>query len=324
MVRVSARAAITTAALLLAAITTTAAQDYPVRPITMVVPYPAGALTDAGARLPRDAMSAALGQPVVIENRPGAGGTTGAAFVANAAPDGYTLLTTVSAPMTLNRFLQKNFPYDPLTAFAPVSLVAESYLLFAVHPSLPVQTMAEFIDYARKNPGKLAYGTSGIGSAHHIAGELLKRKTGIDMVHVPYKGGAPSMQDLIAGNIPVAFATPPAALPQAQAGRIRVLATTRAERIPDLPDVPTIAETVPGVVTMSWIGLFAPAATPNPIVDRLNVAVAKAIADPNVIAAFKLQGLAAKSSTPLELRGRVKSEIELWGPIVSSLGIAVE
>src|SRR5262245_2479713 len=279
MARTSARAGAIAGALLIAIGAPGAAQDYPARTITMVVPFPAGALTDAGARLPRDAMSAALGQPLVIENRPGAGGTTGAAFVANAAPDGYTLLTTVSAPMTLNKFLQKNFPYDPLTAFAPVSLVAESYLLFAVHPSLPVRTMAEFIDYARKNPGKLAYGTSGIGSAHHIAGELLKQKTGIDMVHVPYKGGAPSMQDLVAGNIPVAFATPPVALPQAHAGRIRVLATTRAERIPDLPDVPTISETVPGVVTMSWIGVFAPAAMPIQIVDRLNAAVATAVAN---------------------------------------------
>jgi tripartite-type tricarboxylate transporter receptor subunit TctC len=141
---------------------------------------------------------------------------------------------------------------------------------------------------------------------------------------VPYKGGAPSMQDLIAGNILVAFATPPAALPQAQAGRIRVLATTRAERIPDLPDIPTIAETVPGVVTVSWLGLFAPAATPAPIVDRLNTTAAKALANPDVIAAFKPQGLTAKSSTPAELRERVKSEIEVWGQVVSSLGIAVE
>ncbi len=300
------------------------AQDYPSRPITMIVPYPPGALTDAGARLPRDALSAALGQPIIIENRGGAGGTTGAAFVANANPDGYTLMTSVSAPITMNKFMQRNFPYDPATAFAPVSLLAESYLLLVVHPSLPVNSLAEFIDYARRNPGKLAYGSSGVGSAHHIAGELLKQKTGIDMVHVPYKGGAPSMQDLIAGNILVAFATAPAALPQMQAGKIRALATTRAGRVPELPDIPAIAETVPGVTTVSWLGLFAPAGTPRPIVDRLNGAAVQAIADPTVVAAFKLQGLTARSSTPAELQERIKSELELWGQVVPALGIAVQ
>jgi tripartite-type tricarboxylate transporter receptor subunit TctC len=302
----------------------TAAPDYPTRPITMVVPFPPGAATDAVARLSRDALSTALGQPIVIENRGGAGGTTGAAFVANANPDGYTLLTTVGAPMTMNKFMQRNFPYDPVAAFAPISLLAESYLLLVVHPSLPVYSMAEFIAYARRNPGKLAYGSSGVGSAHHIAGELLKQKTGIDMVHVPYKGGAPSMQDLIAGNILVAFATAPAALPQIEAGRIRALATTRAERIPDLPDIPAIAETVPGVVTLSWAGLFAPAATPTPIVDRLNAAVTKAVTSADVVASFKLQGLTARSSTPAELRARVESELELWGHVIPALGIAAE
>jgi tripartite-type tricarboxylate transporter receptor subunit TctC len=301
-----------------------AAPDYPTRPITMVVPFPPGALTDAVARLSRDALGTALGQPVVIENRGGAGGTTGAAFVANANPDGYTLLTAVSAPITMNKFMQRNFPYDPLTAFAPVSLLAESYLLLVVHPSLPVHSTAEFIAYARGNPGKLAYGSSGVGSAHHIAGELLKQKTGIDMVHVPYKGGAPSMQDLIAGNIPVAFATAPAALPQIEAGRIRALATTRAERIPELPDIPTIAETVPGVTTLSWAGLFAPAATPAPVVGRLNAAAVKAVATPDVVASFKLQGLTARSSTPAELRARIESELVQWARIIPALGIAAE
>jgi tripartite-type tricarboxylate transporter receptor subunit TctC len=224
----------------------------------------------------------------------------------------------------MNKFMQRNFPYDPLTAFAPVSLLAESYLLLVVHPSLPVHSTAEFIAYARRNPGKLAYGSSGVGSAHHIAGELLKQKTGIDMVHVPYKGGAPSMQDLIAGNILVAFATAPAALPQIEAGRIRALATTRAERIPDLPDIPTIAETVSGVVTVSWAGLFAPVATPAPIVERLNAAAVKAVAAPDVVAAYKLQGLTARSSTPAELRARVESELVQWGHIIPALGIAAE
>src|SRR3990170_1367584 len=189
------------------------AQDYPTRTITLIVPFPPGGSTDAVARLARDGLSEALGQPIVIDNRGGAGGTTGAAFVANSSPDGYTLLSTTSAPLTMNKYMQKNYPYDPLTAFAPISLTAESYLLMAVHPSLPVRNIPEFIDYAKKNPGKLSFGSAGVGSAHHIAGELIKQKTGIDMVHVPYKGGGPAIQDLIAGNIPVSFGTAPALLP---------------------------------------------------------------------------------------------------------------
>src|SRR4051794_26463971 len=239
-----------------------AAQDYPNRPITIVAPFPPGASTDSIARLLREGMSAELGQPIIIENRGGAGGTTGSAMVAASTPDGYTLLLPASASLTMNRIMQKNYPFDPRTALAGISFVAESTLFLVVHPSLPVHNVAERIDYARKNPGKLSYGSSGVGSGHHIAGELLKQKTGIDMVHVPYKGGSPAMQDLIAGNIPVSFATAPAAFPQMAAGKVRVLASTRAQRDPDYPDIPTIAETVPGIASISWFGLFAPAGTP--------------------------------------------------------------
>src|SRR5436190_11629905 len=178
-----------------------AAQTYPTRPITLIVPFPPGASTDAIARLIRDGMSAQLGQPIVIENRGGAGGTTGSAAVATSAPDGYTLLLPASASLTMNRYMQKNYPFDPRTALRGISFVAESTLFLVVHPSLPVHRTAEFIEYAKKNPGRLSYGSSGVGSGHHVAGELLKQKTGIDMVHVPYKGGGPAMQDLIAGVI---------------------------------------------------------------------------------------------------------------------------
>ena len=247
-----------------AACTATQAQTYPSRPITIVAPFPPGASTDFIARLLRDPLAEALGQPIVVENRPGAGGTTGTAAVASAAPDGHTLLVCVNAPVTMNVYMQKNFPFDPKTALAPIVTAADVLMLLAVNAAVPAKSVAELIDYAKANAGKkLSYGSAGIGSAHHIAGELLKQKTGIDMMHVPYRGGGPAIQDLVAGHIPISFGTSPAVLPQAAAGTIRISRWPRTKRSPMLPDVPTVDETVPGVVTLTWVGLFAPAGTPQ-------------------------------------------------------------
>jgi tripartite-type tricarboxylate transporter receptor subunit TctC len=301
------------------------AQTYPTRPVTIVAPYPPGASTDFTARLVRDALAEALGQSVVVENRPGAGGTTATAGVTNAAPDGHTLLVTVNAPITMNVYLQKNFPFDPKTALTPIVTVAEVMLALAVNSSVPVTTVAELIDYAKKNVDKkLSYGSAGIGSAHHIAGELLKQKTGIQLTHVPYRGGGPIMQDLVAGHIPIGFGTTPAVLPQAAAGKVRILALVETKRSPDLPDIPIVAETVPGVVTATWLGLFAPAGTPRPIVERLNRIVNDALKRPDFIAKLKPQGASALGGTPDELRQRVMSELESWGRIIPSIGIQPE
>jgi len=297
------------------------ADAYPSKPITLLVPFPPGASTDATARLLRDSLSKELNQTVIVENHGGAGGTIGTAMVANAAPDGYTLLVTVSAPITTNKFIQKNVPYDPIGSFVPVSLLAESALFLAVNPTLPVHSVAELIDYAKKNPGKLSYGTAGIGSAHHIAGQMLNEKAGIDMVHVPYPGGGPAIQDLIANHIPVAFGTAPAVLPQADAGLVRIIGTTRYARFPERPDIPAISETVPGVVTITWLGLFAPAHTPQPIIDRLNGAVRKALLDPDLVAKFKLEGMIAKASSSDELENQIKQEIAMWSDIIPRMGI---
>jgi len=303
----------------------TQAQTYPTRPITIVVPYPPGASTDFTARLLRDPLAEALGQTVVIDNRPGAGGTTGAAAVANAAPDGHTLLVSVNAPLTMNVYMQKNFPFDPKTALAPIMTAADVVLALAVNASLPVKTVPELIDYAKKNADKkLSYGSAGIGSAHHIAGELLKQKTGIQLTHVPYRGGAPAIQDLVAGHIPISFGTTPAVLPQANAGTIRILALVEAARSPDMPDVPTVAETVPGVVTATWVGLFAPAGTPKPIIERLNKIAVEAFKRPDVIAKLKQQGATAIAGSPEELGQRMKAELESWGRIIPSIGIQPE
>jgi tripartite-type tricarboxylate transporter receptor subunit TctC len=300
------------------------AQGYPTRPITIVAPYPPGASTDFMARLLRDPMSEALGQPIVVDNRPGAGGTTATAGVAAAAPDGYTLLFTVNAPVTMNKFLQKSYPIDPKTAFAPVVSAAEVLLALVVHSSLPVKTVPELIAYAKQHPGKLSYGTAGIGSAHHIAGELLKQKTGIDMQHVPYRGGGPAIQDLVAGHIAVAFGTTPAVIPHVQSGAIRMLALAEAKRDPDMPDVPTVDETVPGVITGTWVGLLAPAGTPQPIIDKLNKAAVDALKRPDVIAKMKLQGAKPVGSTPGELARLINTELDHWGKVIPSIGIQPE
>jgi tripartite-type tricarboxylate transporter receptor subunit TctC len=300
------------------------AQEYPNRAITLIVNFPPGGSTDAMARIIREPLSQALGQNIVIDNRGGAGGTTGAAAVANAKPDGYTLLLSVNSALTTNRFLQKNFPFDPKTAFAPITLTSDVALVFSVHPSLPVHDVGELIEYAKKNPGKLAYGSAGIGSSHHILGELMKQKAGIDMVHVPYRGGAPLMQDLIAGNVKVAFNTLPTALPQAQVGSIRIIAAAEKTRLPELPDTPTIDETVPGVINVGWNGLLAPAGTPTQIIDKLNAAAVRALKAPDVLAKMKLQGLHMMSSTPAEFANLIVREVDHWAKVIPLIGIQPE
>jgi tripartite-type tricarboxylate transporter receptor subunit TctC len=301
-----------------------AAQDYPNRPVTLIVNFPPGGSTDTMARIIREPLSQALGQSIIIDNRGGAGGTTGAAAVANAKPDGYTLLLSANSPLTTNRYLQRNFPFDPKTAFAPITLTSDVALVLAVHPSLPVRDVPELIEYARKNPGKLAYASPGIGSSHHICGELIKQKAGIDMVHVPYRGGALAMQDLIAGNVKVGFNTLPVALPQAQVGSIRIIAAAEKTRLPELPDTPTIDETVPGVVNAGWNGLLAPAGTPAPIIDKLNALTVAALKMPDVVAKMKLQGLHVMSSTPAEFAALIAREVDHWASVLPLIGIQPE
>lgn len=300
------------------------AQDYPNRPITMLVGFPPGGSTDAAARILQDPLSQALGQQIVIDNRGGAGGTTAAAQAANAAPDGYTLLFTVNASLTMNKFMQKNYPIDPKTAFAPIALANDVVLVLAVNSALPVKSVAELIDYAKKNPGKLSYGSSGVGSGHHICGELLKQKTGIDMVHVPYRGGGPAIQDLVAGQIQVSFGTLPAILPHVASGKIRIIAAAEKKRIPELPDVPTIEETIPGVANIGWAGLLAPQGTPKPIVDKLNQVTNDALKQPAVIEKLKVQGLHTMSSTPAEFGKLISEETDYWGKVIPSIGISPE
>jgi tripartite-type tricarboxylate transporter receptor subunit TctC len=301
-----------------------AAQSYPSRPINMIVGFPPGGSTDAAIRILQDPMSQTLGQQIVIDNRSGAGGTVGAAAVANAKPDGYTLLYTVNAALTMNMYMQKNFPFDSKKAFAPVGVASDVVLALAVNAKMPIHTVQELIDYARKNPGKLSYGSSGVGSGHHICGELLKQKTGIDMVHVPYRGGAPAVQDLVAGNIPVAFGTLPALLPHVASGSIRIIASAEKGRLAEFPDLPAVNEIVPGVYNIGWSGLLAPAGTPKPIVDKLNAAMNEALKRPDVKEKMKIQGLVPISDTPEQFASLISNEIDYWGKVIPSIGIQAE
>jgi tripartite-type tricarboxylate transporter receptor subunit TctC len=299
--------------------------NWPTRPITIVVPFPPGAAADFGGRLVRDVLEEQLGQPVVVENRPGATGTVGSAIVARAAPDGYTLLVTVNAPITMNMQMQKSFPFDPAKAFVPIIRIADVIQVLAVNSNLPIHTIRDLIDYGKKNSDKkINYGSSGVGSAHHLAGELLKQKTGLDLAHVPYRGGGPAMQDLIAGHIPIAFSSTPAALPQAQAGTIRIIGLAEEKRSPDLPNVPTISETVPGVITYTWVGVFAPAGTPQPIVARINKIVSDAIKKPEILAKMKVQGIAVAGGSSEDFASTIRTELDYWAKVVPSIGIKPE
>ena len=259
------------------------AQDYPSRPVKIVVPYPAGGSNDIVARLVAQKLSERSGQNFLVENRGGAGGNVGAEAVAGSEPDGYTLLLTAPPPLTINAALYKNLAFDPARAFAPVALIASVPIVLAVHPSLGAKDVKELIALPRAKPGTINFGSSGIGTTNHLAGELLKSKAGIDIVHVPYKGAAPAMNDLVAGHIPMMFDNIPAVLPQVGAKAINAIAVAGASRAAALPDVATVAEQgIEGFEASAWFGLVAPAKTPAPVLAKLQSDVAAILQMPDV------------------------------------------
>jgi tripartite-type tricarboxylate transporter receptor subunit TctC len=245
------------------------AQEYPSRPVKIIVPFPAGGSNDIIARIVAQKLTERCGQTFLVENRGGAGGNIGAEAVATSEPDGYTLLLTAPPPLTINSSLYKNLPFDPAKSFAPVALIASVPIVLMVHPSLNVKNVAGLIALAKQKPGTLNFGSSGVGSTNHLAGELLKSMAGIDIVHVPYKGAAPAMNDLLAGTIPFMFDNMPAALPQVKGKLVNAIAVAGEQRASALPDVPTVAETMPGFKVSAWFGLVAPAKTPEPALKRL-------------------------------------------------------
>jgi tripartite-type tricarboxylate transporter receptor subunit TctC len=299
------------------------ADDYPSRPITLVVPYAAGGGLDVLARTLALQLDKQLGKPVVVENRPGAGTTIGAAAVAKAAPDGYTIMLGTSSAFAINVTLRKKLPYDPAKDFVPIALVANAPFMLLVNPSVPVHLLPELIKYVKERPNKLSYGSAGPGSPQHLSMELLKTMTGMEIVHVPYKGDAPALTDLVAGHIPMMFGEPTPILPLIKDNKVRALAVSASTRLPKMPDIPTVSEAgVPGFNFVSWQMIVAPTGTPAPIVDKLHTSV-KAVLDlPEIKAEFARTARISVDYPPVdELQRYMKSEIVRMGKIVEKAGL---
>lgn len=299
------------------------AEPYPDKPIKLVIPFAPGGSVDIVGRILAQSLGEELKQSIVVENRAGAGGNIGFEAVAHARPDGYTLLMA-SSNLAVNVSLYRTIGYDPLKDFAPISLVALQPNVLMVHPSLPVKTVSELIAYAKANPGKLNFGSSGIGASQHLAAELFKSRTGVDMVHVPYKGGGPAMADLVGGRIQLMFETIPSSMSYVKSGQLRAIAVTTEERSAQLPDVPTVQETVTGFVSRGWLGVAAPAGTPQPIVDRLSGAIHKVIALPEVTKRLMDLELQVKVSTPAAFASFIASEVKDFHTLITDAKIPVE
>jgi tripartite-type tricarboxylate transporter receptor subunit TctC len=303
----------------------TGALAWPTKPVTFIVPYPPGGGTDVIARILQEPLSKQLGEPIVIENRGGAGGSLGTGVAARATPDGYTLLFTLSSH-SINPVIYPKLPYDTERDFRPVSLVASLPQLFAVNPATPYKTFAQLVTYMKQNPGRLDYASVGIGSPSHIAGELLKMRLNGYMVHIPYRGGGPAVAAAMAGDVPLLIVSIPAAMSQVRAGRLRPLAVSTLKRTSILPDVPTVAEAtgLKDYEVDSWYGVFAPVKVPDEVIVRMNKEIATAVSRPEIRARLLEQGAEGVSSTPERLGQIVSHEIEQWRAVVKRANIEGE
>jgi tripartite-type tricarboxylate transporter receptor subunit TctC len=301
------------------------AQRYPVKPIRLIVPYPPGGPTDLVGRSLGQKLTEAWGQQVVVENRAGAASAIGTEVAARSAADGYTLLLGTSAGFCINPALGGKLPYDPERDFAPVSLLVINPQILVVHPSLPVHTLKALIALAKSRPGQLNYASVGNGSPAHLGMEMLKSMTGIDMLHVPYKGTAPAVTDILAGHVSLMFNSMPSVLPQARSGKLRGIAVGSARRSPAAPDIPTVAESgVPGFEYVTWYGLFVPANTPRDVVNRLHAQVVKILAEPELSQRFANQGAEPSSSTPDQLAQYRRAEFERWRKLIAAMNLRLE
>jgi tripartite-type tricarboxylate transporter receptor subunit TctC len=302
-----------------------AAQDYPNRPITLVVPFPPGGSTTIVARTVSDKMSEALGQSIVIDNRGGAGGTVGTRAVSKSAPDGYTILLGYTGTLAIGPTLYGNVGYDPRKDFEAIGRIGTAPNTLVVHPSLPVHSVAELIAYGKANPGKLNYGSAGIGTVSHVCGEYFATAAGVTLTHIPYKGTGPAITDLLGGHIPMAFAPIPATHENAQAGKLRMLAVTSAVRSTLLPDVPTIAEAaLPGFEAVLRYGLVAPPGTPRPVIEKLNAALNAALASSDVRARLAIDGAEPLPGTPADYAADIDREEAQWSKVVKASGAKAE
>ena len=300
----------------------TAQGAYPNKPLRLVVTFPTGGAPDILARLFSE--KAQLGQPIVVDNKPGAGGNIGADIVARSASDGYTLVLGTVGTHAINGSLYEKIPYDMVKQFTPISLLASAPNLLVVNNDLPVKTVSELIAYMKANPNKLSFGSPGIGTSVHVSGELFKSLTGTQMTHAPYKGRQYAIPDLMGGSIQLMFDNMPSALPMARDGKIRAIAVTTAKRSNAAPDIPTVAETVPGFEATTWFALFAPANTPRPVIDRLHAEVQRVYRLPEVQERLKTLGLEAVLSSPEELTRYQASEIAKWAKVVKDSGARAE
>lgn len=298
------------------------AADFPDRPVTLVIPFAAGGSTDVVGRIVAERMGAALGQQIVVQNVGGAGGSLGAGQVAQADPDGYTILMGTVATHALNPLILKQKPYDPVADFAPISLLVVVPNVLAVNPELPVETVEELIELAKTEP--LAYASSGNGTPLHLSGELFKSMAGIDLIHIPYKGSGPALTDVLGNQVPIIFDNLPSASGHITSGKLRALGVTTAERAPSFPDVPTIAETLPGYETYTWNALFAPAGTPPEAIAKLNEAALAAMADPAVAERMTEFSATIVASSPEALAEHVAAEMTKWEPVVRDANVSLD
>ncbi|HZL40834.1 MAG TPA: tripartite tricarboxylate transporter substrate binding protein [Pseudolabrys sp.] len=309
---------------LLAGLTGTASAEYPDHPIRFIVPQAAGSATDNVARILASVIGPELGQPVIVDDRPGGALTLGLDLVAKSPLDGYTIGMGPIGALAITRHMVAKLPYDIERDFQPIALVARGHLLLAVSPQLPVTSVAELIAYAKANPGKLTNASSSNGSPGHVGGELFKFMTGVQIVHVPYRGGAPAITDLIAGHVDLMFESLQSIAPQARAGKVRALGVSGAARSPAFPDLPTIGETVPGYLAPTWTGVIAPAGVPRPIVDKLNAAINKALVSESFKEKFKAIGDEPAGGTPEDFAATIKTDSAKWADVIKRAGVTLE
>lgn len=301
------------------------AQSFPDRPITLVVPNPPGGLVDTSARLLSEPLTRVIGEPVIVDNKPGASGNTAYQYVAKAKPDGYTLLISYSGYHVGNPALFDKLPWDPIKDFSPIALLTVSTNVIAVHPSVPVNNLKEFIAYAKANPGKLNYASQGNGSVSHIGTEIFKQTTGVDMVHVPYKGSGPAIQDVLAGQVQVFISTPPSVMQHVQSGKLKGLAVTGKYRHPGMPNVPTTAEAgLPSFQLESWVALYAPAGTPASVVTKLTNSVKQSLALPEIKERADAAGVELRYLGPSQTDALVKKEIPFWAKAIKAANITLD
>ncbi len=299
------------------------AQAWPSKPVRIVVPFAAGGNTDQQARIVAERLSVTLGQQFVVENRVGAGGAIAAEFVAKSPADGYTVLMSAVSQMAIVPFLQK-VSYDPVKDFAPVSIVGTNPFVLGIHESVPAKTVQEFVAYVKSNPGKLNYSSGGNGSIGHLSGALFVQRAGVQMAHIPYKGGAPAVADLVAGVVQMYFGNASELIQHSKSGKIKLLGVSSLKRAPQLPGLPAIAEAYPGFQTITWNGLLAPAGTPRDVVNRFAAEVKKVVNEPSVIARLDAIGVDPDGSSPEEFAKTIAADIKQWGDAVKAAGIKAE